>query len=329
MSFHVHALNIDPEFETKRICSFIEREVYAHYKRKGVVVGLSGGIDSALLACLCVRALGSSKVLGVILPERESSPDSAIFAAEQADALGIRYVTVDITPILEVIGVYERRNDVIRDLCPDFDPEADRMKIALPPDLLHSDALNVFSLIVDRAKGERFSCRLKPGELHEIAAAQNIKQRTRMIQLYSFAERMHFIVGGTTNRTEMEQGFFVKHGDGGVDIEPLAHLFKMQVFQLARHTGVVKNILERPPTPDTWPGGVTDEEFYFRIPFDTLDFLLYAWSEGVDAREVSGVLDLEVGQVERAYRDFHLKQSTTWHLRALPPNLLDSESEAG
>lgn len=329
MSLDVQWLNIDAESEAKRICSFIEHEVYAHYKRKGVVVGLSGGIDSALLACLCVRALGPSKTLGVILPERDSSPESAKFAAEQAEALGIQYETVEITPILEVIGVYERRNAVIRDLCPDFDAGVDRMKIALPPDLLHSDALNVFSLIVDRAVGGRFSCRLKPAELHEIAAAQNIKQRTRMIQLYSFAERMHRMVGGTTNRTEMDQGFFVKHGDGAVDIEPLAHLYKTQVFQLARHLGVVENILRRTPSPDTWPGGVTDEEFYFRIPFDTLDQLLFAFNEGLDTVDVAKMLDLEVAQVERAYRDFQLKKSTTWHLRSLPPSLVDSDSEAG
>jgi NAD+ synthase len=140
---------------------------------------------------------------------------------------------------------------------------------------------------------------------------------------------MHRIVGGTTNRTEMVQGFFVKHGDGAVDIEPLAHLYKTQVFQLARHLGVVDNILTRTPSPDTWPGGVTDEEFYFRMPFDTLDLLLYALDEGLEAHDVAKALGLEVGQVERAYRDFQLKQSTTWHLRALPPNLLDSDSEAG
>jgi NAD+ synthase len=315
-------LELDVERETERICEFIRSELFSHYKRKGVVIGLSGGIDSALLASVCVRALGPDRVVGVVLPERDSSPDSAAFAAEQADSLGIRYEQVDITPILETLGAYERRNAVIRNLCPGFDAENDHMKIALPHDLLHHDGLNVFSLIVEKPNGEQFSCRLKPEQLHEIAAAQNMKQRTRMIQLYSFAERLHYIVGGTTNRTEMEQGFFVKFGDGGVDIEPLAHLFKTQVFQISRYVGVVNNILERLPTPDTWPGGVTDEEFYFRIPFDKLDLLLYAWLEGLKAADVCAALDLEEAQVERAFRDFQYKNNTTWHLRALPPSLV-------
>ena len=326
MVFDANVLELDVERETQRICEFIRFELYSHYKRKGVVVGLSGGIDSALLASVCVRALGPDRVVGVVLPERDSSPDSAVFAAEQAESLGIPYEQVDITPVLETLGVYERRNTVIRKLCPGFDAVNDHMKIALPRDLLHRDGLNVFSLIVDRANGERFSCRLKPEQLHEIAAAQNMKQRTRMIQLYSFAERLHYIVGGTTNRTEMEQGFFVKFGDGGVDIEPLAHLFKNQVYQISRYVGVVNNILERLPTPDTWPGGVTDEEFYFRIPFDKLDLLLYAWLEGLKAVDVCAALGLEEAQVERAFRDFQYKNNTTWHLRALPPSLVDGIS---
>jgi NAD+ synthase len=150
-----------------------------------------------------------------------------------------------------------------------------------------------------------------------------------MIQLYSFAERLNYIVGGTTNRTEMEQGFFVKHGDGGVDVEPLAHLYKTQVFQLARHLGVVQNILERQPSPDTWPGGVTDEEFFFRMPFDKLDLLLYAWLDNLPSAEVGDALGLKAEQVERAYRDFQSKRNTTWHLRSLPPSLVEDSEVSG
>lgn len=321
-------LKLNEQDEADRICDFVRSTVFSRYKRKGVVVGLSGGIDSALLACVCVRAIGQERVQGLILPERESSPDSAAFATAQARALDIRYETIDITPVLETLGVYEKRNRVIRSLCPDFDPDFDTMKIMLPPDLLHFDGLNVFSLVVNRADGERFSCRLRPEQLQGIAAAQNMKQRTRMMHLYALAERLHYVVGGTTNRTEMEQGFFVKHGDGGVDVEPLGHLFKTQVFQLARHLGVIEPILDRPPTPDTWPGGVTDEEFYFRMPFDKLDLLLYAWLEGLDPDTVARDLSLEVDQVSRAYRDFQFKQATTWHLRSLPPSLLEGAGDA-
>jgi NAD+ synthase len=261
----------------------------------------------------------------VILPEKESSPESESFASEQADKLGIAFSTVDVTPMIEAFGSYESRNQVIREVCPGFDPATDTMKIVLPPDLLDHDGLNVFSLVVDRADGETFSRRLKPEQIRRIFAAQNVKQRTRMIQLYSFAERFHYVMGGTTNRTEMDQGFFVKFGDGGVDIEPMAHLYKAQIFALAEHMGVTENIRKRRPSPDTWPGGVTDEEFYFRMPFETLDLLLYAWNEGLSQEEASRPLDLTVDQVNRAYRDFSSKHATTWHLRALPPNLLDED----
>jgi len=150
-----------------------------------------------------------------------------------------------------------------------------------------------------------------------------------MIQLYFLAEKMHYAVGGTTNRTEMDQGFLVKHGDGGVDIEPLAHLYKTQVFQLAEHVGVIEEIRTRTPTPDTWPGGVTDEEFYFRMPFETLDLLLFAWNEGLATDDVCRALDLTEDQVNRAFRDFRSKQKSTWHLRVMPPSLVQQHPNRG
>lgn len=323
MAYDQEVLDLDSEREAERICSFIKSQVFSMYKRKGVVVGLSGGVDSALLACLCVRALGADKVVGILLPEKESSPQSAAFATEQAEALGIDAETVDVTPMLTAFGVYENRNRVIRQLCPEFDPEKDKMKITLPADLLHRNGLNVFSLVVENADGEESSYRLKTDQIHGIVAAQNIKQRTRMVQLYFAAEKLHYIVGGTTNRTEMEQGFFVKHGDGGVDIEPLAHLYKTQVFQLAKHVGVTPHILERMPSPDTYPGGSTDEEFFFRMPFDDLDMLLFAWNSGFSVDEVCCSLGYTAEQVDRAFRDFRSKWSTSWHMRALPPNLME------
>ncbi len=150
-----------------------------------------------------------------------------------------------------------------------------------------------------------------------------------MIRIYFEAERLHFIAGGTTNRTEMEQGFFVKYGDGGVDIEPLAHLYKTQVFQVAKHVGVIPQILERPPSPDTYPGGSTDEEFFFRMPYYDLDLLLFAWNGGLSADDVCGSLDYSPEQVDRAFRDFQSKWNTSRHMRMLPPNLIEGATGPG
>ena len=319
--FSKRALELDAGAEAERISAFIRTNVTEFYRRKGVVVGLSGGVDSALVAALCVKAFGPERVLGVILPERESSPVSETFAREQADALGILCERVDLTPILTMLGVYETKERVIGRLCPGFDPAADVTKIGLPADILERDGLNVFTLTVEKPDGTKLTRRLGADEFREISASQNMKQRSRMTQLYRFAERFHYVVGGTTNRAELEQGFFVKYGDGGVDLEPIAHLYKSQVFALARRLGVVENILAREPSPDTWSAGVGDVEFYYRMPFEVLDLLLYAVDHGAEPQDVARELGLEHEQVARALRDIASKRKTTWHLRSLPPSL--------
>ena len=322
MRFSSDVLRLDPESEADRICQFIKEQVLGRYRRKGAVIGISGGIDSALMSALCVRALGVDRVFGLILPEKESNPISEPYAREQADALGVKTGQVDLTPILSLLGVYERKDGVIRRLCPDYDPERDKTKISLPPNLLERAGLNVFTLTVQKPDGTTRSFRLGPDDLRDIFAAQNMKQRSRMIQLYYHAEQMHYVVAGTTNRTELEQGLYVKYGDGGVDIEPIAHLYKTQVFQLAQHMGVIDKIIQRKPSPDTWSAGVGDEEFYFRMPFEILDLLLYAWSKDVPRQDIHDALGLADQQVDRAFQDFESKRKATWHLRCMAPSLL-------
>jgi NAD+ synthase len=312
-------LKLDCEAEANRISEFISEQVRL-MRREGAVIGISGGIDSALASEICVRALGKERVFGLILPEKESNIVSKVFATKHTQKLGIESETVDITPALEGMGTYKRRDEFVKELFPEYDSNY-RIKITLPPDLLDKDAFNIFTLTIDDGKGNQKSERLSKSVLNGIVAASNTKQRTRMVYLYYYAEKMNYIVCGTTNRSETVQGFFVKYGDGGVDIEPLAHLYKTQVYQLSEHLGVVKEIIRRPPSPDTYTYEVSDEEFFFRMPFDTLDLLLYAWENDVPVEDVCSVMGLGEEQVKRAFRDFNSKAKTTEHSRNMPPSL--------
>lgn len=319
MEFHEDILKLDSRSEVERICEFIWQEL-RDMRRDGAVVGLSGGIDSALSAALCVKALGREKVFGLILPEKESNPISAEYAAKHARQLGIETQTVDITPTLEAFGTYKKRDEVIREAFPDYDGKS-RSKITLPPDLLSRDSFNVFTLKIDDGTGHVRSARLNKKMLNGIVAATDTKQRTRMMHLYYYAEMKNYMVCGTTNKTELIEGLFVKYGDGGVDIEPLSHLYKAQVYQLSESLGVIREIIERTPSPDTWSFEVSDEEFYFRIPYEILDLLLFAWEYNVPTERVCEVMDLTAEQVQRAMRDFNSKYNATRHLRRLPPTL--------
>jgi NAD+ synthase len=326
MKFNKEILQIDCERETNRICAFI-REQMQVMKRDGAVIGISGGIDSAVSAELCVRALGKDKIFGLILPEKDSNEVSAQYAKKQAEKLGIAYEFIDITPTLEGFGIYEKRDSVVKAIFPDFTPKH-KLKITLPPDVLNKDAFNFFTLQVIDEKGKIKTARLNKEQLNGLVAATCTKQRTRMIHLYYYAEKKNYFVCGTTNKTEAIQGLFVKYGDGGVDIEPVAHLYKNQIFQLGEYLEVIKEIRERTPSPDTWSFTVTDEEFYFRMPFDRLDLLLYAWEYKIAIPEVCEVMDLTEEQVNRAFRDFTSKFNTTKHLRQLPAMIENQSTHA-
>jgi NAD+ synthase len=114
----------------------------------------------------------------------------------------------------------------------------------------------------------------------------------------------NYIVCGTTNKTELIEGLFVKYGDGGVDIEPLSHLYKAQVYQLSEYLEIIPEIIKRTPSPDTWSFEVSDEEFYFRIPYNILYLLLFSWEYNVPTERVCEIMDLTAEQV-KAMRDFN------------------------
>lgn len=325
MSFSVDALKIDPPAETERIVNALREYVHQVMRRRGGVVGISGGVDSTVVLALAVRAFGANRVIPVIMPEKDSDPETERIARLAADHFGVEPILENITPALDGFGCYPRRDAAIRRLFPEYDPLAGfKAKIVLPQNLLEEDSINFFSLMIVTPNGEELSKRLPVREYLEIVAASNFKQRTRMAILHYHAELRTFAVIGTANKNEHDQGFFVKHGDGGVDIQPIAHLFKTQVYQLAEYLDVPQEIRERPPTTDTYSAPSTQEEFFFRLPFQIMDVLWYAQEHDVPIPEVAQVMGLEEVQIQRAFNDFTKKRRTTEYLR-MPTVFLDVE----
>jgi NAD+ synthase len=307
-------LDLNPTAEIERITASLREDVHGKFRRRGGVVGLSGGVDSAVVLALCVQALGAEKVLAVLMPEDESSPESAPLARSWAEELGVEWVVEDVTDALDGLGCYRRRDEAIRRVFPEFG-QGWKSKITLPGSLLEDDRLNMFTLTVVDPDGEEYKNRVVAQDYYQIVAASNFKQRVRMSMLYYHAELRNFAVIGTANKNEHGLGFFVKHGDGGVDIAPILHLFKTQVYQLAEILNVPVEIRERTPTSDTYSAGSTQEEFFFRIPFDVLDTVWAAWEANYSAEQIGAQIDLPADQVQRVIDDIIRKQRTTAYLR--------------
>jgi NAD+ synthase len=320
MPFNLNVLKIDPELELERLSKFIIEQMNVLFRRKGIIVGLSGGIDSACIAAIAVRAIGKEKVVGLILPEKESNPISSEFAIKHAQSLGIEHRQIHITPTVDSVVQYKWRDEYIQNLIPEY-KAGYKYNITLPTDLLERDSYSFYLLQVQMPDGETKKKRLNIEQFRTITSFANIKIRSRMLHLYAEAERRNLLVVGTTNRTEFLLGDFCKYGDGGTDIEPLTHLYKNQIYQLADYLKVIPEIVNRQPSPDTFSLPVSDQEFFFRISFEKLDYLLYAWEHKVSTIEVANVLKISEDAVERAYKDFTTKNRATEHLRNLPSTL--------
>jgi NAD+ synthase len=319
MKFNARLLDIDPEAETTRIVAALRQSVRKNLRRSGVVLGISGGVDSSVVLALCVQAFGPELVVALMLPEKESSSDSLDLARLVADTYGVEPRLEDITPALEGLGCYRRRDEAVRRLFPEYEPEQGyKMKIVLPQNLLDEEILNVFSLTVVDPTGSEETKRLHLNDYLQIVAASNFKQRSRMAMLYFYAELNNYAVVGTGNKNEHQQGFFVKYGDGGSDVQPIIHLLKTQVYQLAEYLNVPDQIRQRPPTSDTYSAPCTQQEFFFRLPFETMDLLWFAMEQGVPPVEVAAEMGLTEDQVQRVYNDLTRKQRTTEYLRKLP-----------
>ena len=321
------ALRIDPAREIERIVAALRSQVGETLRRRGLVVAISGGVDSSVCAALAARALGPRRVLGLALPERDSDPQSLELARELAEYLKIAFAVEDIAPALEAVGCYRRRDDAIRRVEPGYG-SGWASKILLPGDRLESDRLNVYYVAVRPPGGEVRTLRLPADAYLEIVAATNFKQRMRTMLTYHHADRLHYAVCGTPNRLEYDQGFFVKGGDGLADVKPIAHLYKTQVYQLAEALGIPKGVTDRSPTTDTYSLPQSQEEFYFALPMLVMDLVLYAHNARKTVEATAAWLGLEPAHVARAFGDLEQKRVTTQFLH-VPPLLSEPVPQVG
>ncbi len=319
-------LEIDLAAETARIAHAIREQVLGTLRKRGAVVGLSGGIDSSTVAALCVHALGKDRVFGVFMPERDSSAESLELGRALSASLGIESVLEDLTSTLDAAGCYRRQDEAIASVVPGYGPGW-KCKIVLPS-ILDADRLNVSRLTVEDPAGVTTTHRLNTQAYLQLVAATNYKQRMRTLTEYYHADRLNYAVAGTPNRLEYDQGFFVKQGDGAADFKPIAHLYKTQVYKLAAYLGVPQAICSRAPTTDTFSLAQSQEEFYFALPYSQMDVCLYAFNQQIAAAETGRALGLSGDQVERVYRDIASKRRGTRYLHT-PPLLVETVAEIG
>ena len=316
-SLTADALKIDAERATNEICQALRSLLRTQLKRRGLVVAISGGIDSSVTAALAVRAVGAERVFGLLMPERHSAPETLPLSRCLAESLSIEYAVEDITAALEGVRFYERYDSAVRLAVPEYG-DGWRSKLVLAP-ATGGAGYALYSLVAQSPSGRSVTAQLRLRAYLEIVATTNFKQRTRKMIEYYHADRLHFAVAGTPNRLEYDQGFFVKGGDGLADVKPIAHLYKTQVYQLAEHLGVPERIRKQPPSTDTYSLGQGQDEFYFGVAHRELDLCLYGLNRGASAEAVARATGLTPDQVRHVFRDVRRKRVATrpLHLHSL------------
>jgi NAD+ synthase len=289
-----------PEKVVGAISIFIKDSI-TKFNRDGGVIGISGGIDSALSAFLAVKAVGNKNVLAFFMPERDSSSQSGKSAKLIADTLNINFKRIDLTDVLDKIGVYKLVPS------PRFIPRRIQEKYVLSKYKKFQDE-NETTFLKSLKGGEGID------ELKRGIAYHRIKHRLRMVMWYYYAELYNYLVIGCCNKTEKLTGYFVKYGDSGSDIDPIAALYKTQVKELARFIGVPEQIIEKSPSPDLMPG-MTDE-FALQMKYENLDMILYGFEHKIPEAEIekeAGVTPKDINYVKQL-------MDLSRHMRELPPS---------
>jgi len=298
--------------------NFIHEQVYDNFRKRGIVIGISGGIDSALAVKLCCNSVDKENILGIILPEKESNPQSQEFAKKYCEKLGIKYEIEDITSILDSSKIYQTREKIVEKYFPDYNQSC-KYRLVFSENF-DNDGLSIPYLEVNDENTQIHKIKISLNDYLVITAATNIKHRIRMTRLYFHAEKNNFLVSGTTNKAEFELGYFVKYGDGGVDIEPLANLYKTQIYQLGRYLNIPNEIIERKASPDTWSFDVSDEEFFYSLPYEIVDLMLFAKEKSVPLNDICSTLGLKKERVKRILNSLERKWKASKTLRVFPPS---------
>jgi len=303
------------EKAVNNVCDFIKDEISNKFQKSGAVVGLSGGIDSAVTTALCVNALGSEKVLGLVLPERESDPTTVTHAKKVAEKFNIKTQTIDITSILDSFGVYQNKEQIIKEKFPNFSRDC-KYRVVVPPKLKNTVGIPFLEILDDKNKSHKL--KISSSEFLTLTAATSIKHRVRMTMLYFYGEKNNQCVIGTTNKSEYLQGYFVKYGDGGSDIEPLINLYKLQIYQLGKFLNVPEEVLTKSASPDVWSFATTDEEFFYSVPYDVVDLILYARENNMPINDIQKLSSLSIEDIQDLLKTQSLRQAKSQHMREVP-----------
>ena len=303
------------EKSVSSICDFIKNEISDKFQRNGAVIGLSGGIDSAVTAALCVRAIGHEKILGLIMPEKESESKSQALAKQFANKYNIKTEIIDISSILDSFGVYKNKEKIVKEKFPNFNNDC-KYRLVVPPKFESTVGIPYLDILDD--KNRQHKLKISSFEFLALTAATSIKHRVRMTMLYYYGERNNFTVMGTTNKSEYLQGYFVKYGDGGSDIEPIVNLYKSQIYQLGQFLDISKEILTKDASPDVWSFTTNDEEFFYSVPYETVDLILYARENNLSVKEIQKLSNLSTENIENLLRFQNQKQNKSQHMREIP-----------
>jgi NAD+ synthase len=305
----------DIEKTITSIGNFVSEEISKKIGKQGVVIGISGGIDSSVMTAICAKSIDPNQVLGIIMPEKESDPKSELLGEEIGKQFEIKTQRVNITSILESFGVYERKEKIVKNKFPNFNKNC-KYRVAVPPKFSRSIGIPYLEILDEENKKEKF--KISTTEFLELTAATSIKHRVRMTMLYYYAEKNNFCVVGTTNKSEFLQGYFVKYGDGGTDIEPLTKLYKSQIYQLGEFLKIPQEIMKKDASPDIWSFNTSDEEFFYSVPYHIVDLILYARENNMPKSEIQKISNLSLEQIDNLIQFQKQKQVKSQHMREIP-----------